>query len=130
MNNSVRTLQTTSGKLVAKTRYTIVKVDPDTKYQGSERILIGVSDIERPPILTGVVVSTGPGRWVRQVFEPSPYKAGERVTFCRGEGYASWFEDGEEYRVLETFEQLLGYVLEGDAINVRQKLVCQHGVMD
>jgi hypothetical protein len=159
MSNSVRSLTVATERVAAKGRYTLVRVEPDTKYQGSEHIVIGQGDIERPPILTGVVVSTGPGRfsvevfdeadkqWCRKLFdpskhslrtkvwEPSPYTPGDRVQFCRGEGYAAWKETDDEgvateYRMLDTFEQVLGYVLEGEARTIRAKLACQHGVMD
>ncbi len=138
--NGVRTLQSAAEFIRAHGEYTLVRVDPDVKYQSGELIVIGASDIERPPILTGVVVSTGKGRQRKRSVEPSPYAAGDRVPFCRGEGYASWKErdadgDEHEYRVVHTFDQLLGFTLDPEPedkphTNVRMKLSCQSGVMD
>ncbi len=138
-SNAVRSLQTASEHIEAHGEYTLVRVDPDTKYQGGRLITIGEANIERPPILTGVVVSTGRGRRRKRGFETSPYEPGQRVPFCRGEGYAAWKErdanDVEhEYRVLHTFDQILGFVLEDEeedeTPNVRMKLTCQQGIMD
>lgn len=137
--NGVRTLQTGTEFIKAHGEYTLVRVDPDQRYKSGRAIVLGLVDLERPPILTGVVVSTGKGRRLKRGFESSPYAVGDRVPFCRGEGYASWKERDEhgtehEYRVLHTFDQLLGFTLDEDEpdeqTTVHMKLACQSGVMD
>lgn len=133
-NNGVRSLTQRAPR--AYGRYLHVRVDSDLKYQsGSTGLIIGVSSIERPPLLTGVIVSTG-----ERV--PSAYQPGMRIPFARGDGYASWFEppakmgdEPTEYRVLGD-EQLEGIELEHEAKDdkhppvLRMRFTGQIGVMD
>lgn len=146
--NSVDSLQHPASAIRAVGRYALVRLDPDTKYQRSASgIVLGESDIERPPCLTGVVLSHGesyvrecekPGGGVRLERRHCPYSVGERVSVPRGEGYQAWWEDGvdadgapvrTEYRIVDWDNQLLGFVLEGEATNVRIALVGQSGEM-
>ena len=132
--NGVDKLQHKTSDYRALGRWSIIKLDPDAKVSAAG-IHLGVADITRPFVLTGIIVSCGERytkEWAdedrrrRTELRVSPYSAGDRVAVPRGEGYQSWFEDGDEYRVVDWDEQLLGFVIDGEVgANVRIKLAGQ-----
>jgi co-chaperonin GroES (HSP10) len=103
----------------------LVCVDPDDRYLKSESgIILAAGSIERPEMLTGVVVRTGPGikhynkREKRHFRQPCEVKPGDRVMFGRGCGHAVW-KDGETEHVLISESEHIEGVLEGEATTIR-----------